>query len=73
MNEIPRLQYTQFISVSTPTQVAPARPVADKTQSVSVNEQDRRKHSDRRKRNKKPLIERRTSSDRRAPRFEAKA
>lgn len=71
MNEIPRLQYTQFISVSTPTQVAPARPVADKTQSV--NEQDRRKHSDRRKRNRKPLIERRTSSDRRAPRFEAKA
>jgi hypothetical protein len=51
--------------------VAPARPVADKTQSV--NEQDRRKHSDRRKRNRKPLIERRTSSDRRAPRFEAKA
>lgn len=71
MNEIPRLQHTQYVSVSTPSQVAPARPIADKPQSV--NEQERRKHSDRRKRNKKPLIERRTSSDRRAHRFEAKA
>jgi|GEM_PF-909578 len=71
MNEIPRLQHNPYISVSLPTQVAPARPVADKTESIS--EHDRRKQSDRRKRNKKPLIERRTSSDRRAPRFEAKA
>jgi hypothetical protein len=71
MNEIPRLQHTQYINVSTPSQVAPARPIADKPQSV--NEQERRNHSDRRKRNKKPLIERRTSSDRRGPRFEAKA
>lgn len=71
MNEIPRLQHTQYISVSTPSQVAPARPVADKTESIG--EHERRKQSDRRKRNKKPLIERRTSSDRRAPRFDAKA
>lgn len=71
MNEIPRLQHSQYINVTTPTQVAPARPVADRTQTIS--EHERRKQSDRRKRNRKPLIERRTSSDRRGPRFEAKA
>lgn len=70
MNEIPRLQHNQYITVSTPSQVGPARPIADKTESI--NEQDRRRSSERRQRNKKPLIERRTS-DRRAPRFEAKA
>lgn len=70
MNEIPRLNNT-MVYVNTPSQVAPARPAADKTQSVP--EYDRRQQSDRRKRNKKPLIERRVSSDRRAPRFDAKA
>lgn len=70
MNEIPRLQHNQYINVTTPTQVAPARPIADRTQTIS--EHERRKQSERRKRNRKPLIERRTSSDRRGPRFEAK-
>jgi len=71
MNEIPRLYNNNMILVNTPSQVAPARPVADKTQSIG--EQDRRKTQERRKRNKKPVVERRVSSDRRAPRFDAKA
>lgn len=71
MNEIPRLNHNTMIYVSTPSQVAPARPIADKTESVA--EYDRRRQPDRRKRNKKPLIERRVSSDRRAQRFDAKA
>lgn len=71
MNEIPRLNHQNLVYTSTPSQVAPARPVTDKTQTVA--EYDRRKQQDRRKRNKKPLIERRVSSDRRAPRFDAKA
>jgi hypothetical protein len=71
MNEIPRLYHHNMILVNTPSQVAPARPVADKTQSIG--EQDRRQTQERRKRNKKPVIDRRVSSDRRAPRFDAKA
>ncbi|GAB4288339.1 MAG: hypothetical protein Kow0083_00870 [Methylophaga sp.] len=71
MNEIPRLSQYNMISVSPPSQVSPARPVADKTRSVS--ESDRRRQQDRRKRNKKPMIERRVSSDRRGRRFDAKA
>lgn len=72
MNEIPRLYHHNMIQVHTPSQVAPARPIADKPQSVG--EQERRKHPpERRKRNKKPVVERRVSSDRRAARFEAKA
>ncbi|WP_292440629.1 hypothetical protein [Methylophaga sp.] len=70
MNEIPRLSHYNMVTVSTPAQVGPARPIADKTKSVS--EFDRRHQPDRRKRNKKPRIERRVSSDRRAPRFDAK-
>lgn len=72
MNEIPRLYHHNMVSVNTPSQVAPARPVADKPQSSS--EQERRKSPpERRNRNKKPVVERRVSSDRRATRFEAKA
>ncbi len=71
MNEIPRLYHHNMITVSTPSQVGPARPIADKTQSVG--EFDRRRQQERRKRNKKPVVERRVSSDRRAPRFDAKA
>ncbi|MCX4188247.1 hypothetical protein [Methylophaga sp. OBS4] len=71
MNEIPRLYHHNMLIVNTSSQVAPARPVADKTQSVG--EFDRRRHAERRKRNKKPAVERRVSSDRRGPRFDAKA
>ncbi|WP_237700540.1 hypothetical protein [Methylophaga thiooxydans] len=72
MNEIPRLYHHNMILVNTPSQVAPARPITDKPQSTG--EQDRRKQPpERRKRNKKPVVERRVSSDRRGTRFEAKA
>lgn len=70
MNEIPRLSHYNMVTVSSPTQVGPARPIADKTRTVSEN--DRRQQPDRRKRNKKPMIERRVSSDRRGPRFDAR-
>ena len=71
MNEIPRLNHHNMVLVNTPSQVAPARPIADKTQSIG--ESERRNHPERRKRNKKPIVERRVSSDRRSARFEAKA
>ncbi|WP_438970023.1 hypothetical protein [Methylophaga sp.] len=71
MNEIPRLYHNNLIQVNTPSQVAPARPIADKTQSVGSNE--RRRPQERRKRKKKTVVERRVSSDRRSPRFDAKA
>lgn len=71
MNEIPRLYHHNMVQVNTPSQVAPARPVADKAQSVG--EHERRNHPERRKRNKRPVIERRVSSDRRSRRFDAKA
>jgi hypothetical protein len=71
MNEIPRLNHHNMITINTPSQVAPARPVSDRTQTVSGYE--RRKQPERRKRKQKPLIERRVSSDRRGPRFDAKA
>ena len=71
MNEIPPLYQHTMVLVKTSSQVSPARPASDKTDSVA--EYDRRKQPDRRKRNKKPVVERRVSSDRRARRFEAKA
>lgn len=71
MNELPRINnITPVITVNTSSQVVPARPIADKTESVA--DYDRRQQPERRKRNKKPLIERRVSSDRRGPRFDAK-
>ena len=72
MNEIPRIQHNPLVTVSAPSQVAPARPVADRTQSIQENS-ERRRRNERRKRNTKPAVDRRTSSDRRAPRFDAKA
>ena len=50
----------------TPSQAATATP-------EPVIEQERRKQRDRRKHNKKPVIERRVSSDRRSPMFDAEA
>jgi len=70
MNEIPRLYHHNMILVNTPSQVAPARPIADKVKSVG--EHERRKDPERRKRNKRPVVDRRVSSDRRSHRFEAK-
>lgn len=71
MNDIPRLTPTYSLSALTSWQVEPARPVADRTQAVPVAE--RRRQPDRRKRNRRPRVERRVSSDRRRPRFDAKA
>lgn len=71
MNELPRINnLTPVLTVNTHSQVTPARHIDDKTTTVA--EYDRRRQPDRRKRNKKPVVERRVSSDRRAPRFDAK-
>ncbi|BDZ75183.1 hypothetical protein GCM10025857_67720 [Alicyclobacillus contaminans] len=71
MNEIPKLYHNAMITISPPSQVEPARPAAQ--EAKLTNDADRRQRYDRRKRNQKPFIERRVSSDRRAQRFEAKA
>ncbi|MAX50350.1 MAG: hypothetical protein CMH22_00040 [Methylophaga sp.] len=60
-----------MITISPPSQVEPARPATQETKLAK--DTDRRQRYDRRKRNQKPFIERRVSSDRRAHRFEAKA
>jgi hypothetical protein len=72
MNEIPRLYHNTMIPVSAPSQVTPARPTDTNPNRVKL-EQERRGQSERRKKNKKPVIDRRVSSDRRGPRFEGKA
>lgn len=71
MNEIPRLYHNTMITISAPSQVEPARPAAQ--EAKTTNDSDRRQRYDRRKRNQRPFIERRVSSDRRSQRFEAKA
>jgi len=71
MNEIPRLNHHSLVIINTPSQLNPARPVADKTTSIA--EEERRQHPERRHKKKKPVVERRVSSDRRARRFDAKA
>ncbi len=71
MNEIPKLYHNTMITISPPTQVEPARPMTQQTKQAI--DRDRRQRYERRKRNQKPFIERRVSSDRRAQRFEAKA
>lgn len=72
MNELPRINnLTPVLTVNSHSQVAPTRRIDDKT--TSVPEHDRRSQAERRKRNKKPVVERRVSSDRRGQRFDAKA
>jgi hypothetical protein len=72
MNELPRINnLTPVLTVNSHSQVAPAHRIDDKT--TSVPDYDRRSQDDRRKRNKKPVVERRVSSDRRGHRFDAKA
>ncbi|HEC74733.1 MAG TPA: hypothetical protein ENI26_10245 [Methylophaga aminisulfidivorans] len=57
--------------VSSPSQVQPPQPAT--APPKSDNEMERRARQERRRRNKKPYIERRVSSDRRGPRFYSKA
>lgn len=69
--EISRIYHNNFLITYSTQPVNPAQPTADKTQP-SIQE-DRRQRRERRKRKQKTLIERRVSSERRGPSFDAEA
>lgn len=72
MIEINRIYTTQpGVMNNTRASVTPTQSTAAAPEPV-IN-QERRKQHDRRKHNKKPVIERRVSSDRRSPMFDAEA
>jgi hypothetical protein len=71
MMDISRIYHNNFLITYSTHPVNPGQPSADKTQSTIQD--DRRQRRERRKRKQKTLIERRVSSERRGPAFDAKA
>lgn len=69
--DITRIYHNNFLITRSSHPVNPGQPAADKTQP-SIQE-ERRQRRDRRKRKQKTAIERRVSSERRGPAFDAKA
>lgn len=71
MNELPKVNTLTAFTYIPDRDVAPTRRIADK--NIEIDQDERRRGTERRKRNQKPLIERRVSSDRRSPLFDEKA
>jgi len=71
MMDISRIYHNNFLITHSTHPVKPGQPAADKTQH-SIQE-DRRQRRERRKRKQKAVIERRVSSERRGPSFDAEA
>lgn len=69
--DITRIYHNNFLITPSSHPVNPGQSVADKTQP-SIQE-ERRQRRDRRRRKQKTVIERRVSSERRGPVFDAKA
>lgn len=71
MNELPRINTHSVMVYKTQTNVTPTTHIAGAP--LKVEEHERRKMTDRRRQKNSPIVERRVSSDRRSPRFDAKA
>ncbi|MCB2426558.1 hypothetical protein [Methylophaga pinxianii] len=71
MMDISRIYHNNFLITYSTHPVNPGQPSAEKTQR-NIQE-DRRQRRERRKHKQKTLIERRVSSERRGPEFDAKA
>ena len=69
--DISRIYHNNFLITPSSHPVNPGQATADKTQP-SIQE-ERRQQRERRKRKQKTIIERRVSSERRGPAFDAKA
>ena len=67
--DISRSYHNNFLITYSTKPVNPGQPAADKTQHTI--QEDRRQRRERRKRKQKPVIERRVSSERRGPAFDA--
>ncbi|MCC5797514.1 MAG: hypothetical protein JJU48_09350 [Methylophaga sp.] len=72
MNEIPRLSQQMLLYTPSTQVTVPVPKVEDRTPDESGQER-RRQYERRHHRNQKVIIERRVSSDRRAPRLNVKA
>lgn len=71
MMDISRIYHNNFLITYSSHPVNPGQPAAPKTQQNIQD--DRRQRRERRKNKRKTVIERRVSSERRGPAFDAKA